>query len=326
MQRDRWTEKLARIVADIEAGNTPVPVLQLYVFGSYARGALNPNDLDLVIIHEEPSTELLGAMQQAIKTRTYSYLDSLMGARVRFEARLRQSLRRPGEKMDLLTGTSLYHVLTSHAVPPDELRLLWAADDRDWRTKVDAISLNAHAGTAPRSEFISPKLAQSLPQDVLFITQKLAEQHLILTRIPLDTLEGDEFQPPPGSLPDEYFLSNWGVKAKKCYPYACAWLTSQQSNRILITHQCELFDDLFQYRVQLGKLNLLKMNRLFDRVTLRKQCLIPFFKRGSARELLVFERGPQWKPCLADSEDGLMTERLLTLRPIVELLGGTSDG
>jgi predicted nucleotidyltransferase len=295
MHRDRWTQKLARMVAAIEAGNTPVPVLQLYVFGSFARGALNPNDLDLIIIHEEPGPELLDTIQRTSQPRTYSYFDSLVAARVRFEARLRKSLRRPAEKMDILLGTSLSFVQTSQSVPFDEIRLIWSQDDRDWCAKLDAIPLNPHAGRAPRNEFVSPKLAQALPQDVLFITQKLAEKQLALTRVPFEALHGDECQPRPGSLPDDSFLDDWGVNAMKYYPVACAWLTSQGAHRILVTHQCELFDDLFQHRVQLGKLHLIKMNTLFDRAGLRKQCLIPFFKKGDIKELLVFERGPAWR-------------------------------
>ena len=45
MHRDKFTEKLSRIVETIETQALPVKVRSLYVFGSYARGAIEPGDL-----------------------------------------------------------------------------------------------------------------------------------------------------------------------------------------------------------------------------------------------------------------------------------------
>jgi predicted nucleotidyltransferase len=59
MNREQWTKKLVRIVTDIEAGRTPAAVRELYVFGSYAHGAVECKDLDLVVIHDEPPAELI---------------------------------------------------------------------------------------------------------------------------------------------------------------------------------------------------------------------------------------------------------------------------
>jgi len=51
MHRDKFTTKLVRIVESIESGKLPMDVRELYVFGSYSRGAIQPGDLDLIIVH-----------------------------------------------------------------------------------------------------------------------------------------------------------------------------------------------------------------------------------------------------------------------------------
>lgn len=295
MLRDNWTKKLGRIVGDIEAGKTPAPVTELYVFGSYARGALEPNDLDLVVIHEAPTAAILEPFQKKADSQARSYLDSLYGGVSRFEAQLRKAIRRPGERIDILSGSALKYACASRTIPQDELRLVWSQEDRDWQSKIASLPIDPKAGTAPRDEFISPKLAQTLATDVRFVTGLLVQQRLVLTRIPVDSLQGPQYQPPPESLPDEYLLRDWGTNAKAHYPFACAWLTSQGIQRIIITGRCQVFDDQFRYRVHIGKLNFMKMIDIFTRTELHQQCLIPFFKKGYSRELLVFERGPNWK-------------------------------
>jgi predicted nucleotidyltransferase len=46
MHRDKFTDKLVRIAESIESGTLPMDVRELYVFGSYSRGAIEPGDLE----------------------------------------------------------------------------------------------------------------------------------------------------------------------------------------------------------------------------------------------------------------------------------------
>jgi predicted nucleotidyltransferase len=54
LKRDDYTKKLVKLIEKIESGKLPAKVTHLYVFGSYARGALQPHDLDLVVAYEDP--------------------------------------------------------------------------------------------------------------------------------------------------------------------------------------------------------------------------------------------------------------------------------
>src|SRR5258707_2832020 len=75
MTRDRWMEKLETIISRVEAGEAPARIREIHVFGSFARGAIEPNDLDLIVIHDRPSREVLAPLLQAVKSYSYDNLD-----------------------------------------------------------------------------------------------------------------------------------------------------------------------------------------------------------------------------------------------------------
>jgi predicted nucleotidyltransferase len=279
MNRGDLTKKLQRMIGSIEAGKTPALVKELFVFGSYARGALQPNDLDLVVIHDPPSAKLMEELKQQANAKAKTPRDFLYGAQLRFLTLMRSSLRRAGERIDIVLGCALEQALGPRRIPRDELRLLWSAADRDWQSKVAAIGVDLHAGTAPRSEFIAPKYAGASLSDVAYVTSLIQQRRLRLTRIPIESLSVLD-EPTPSAPFEEYLLRSWGVKARAHYPYAKAWLRIQKIKKPIITARCELFDDQYYYRVQLGRLHLRKMVSHFQRAALRKQCLIPFFRKG----------------------------------------------
>ena len=86
MYREQWTKKLIRMITDVESLRTPAQVRELYVFGSYARGAQECKDLDLVIVHEEPPVKLMEKLKKKAKAKGRSFLDRLAGHETRFKA------------------------------------------------------------------------------------------------------------------------------------------------------------------------------------------------------------------------------------------------
>lgn len=54
MKREQFTIKLVRMIEMIQSGTLPVRVREFYVFGSYSRGALEPGDLDVIVVHDAP--------------------------------------------------------------------------------------------------------------------------------------------------------------------------------------------------------------------------------------------------------------------------------
>ncbi|MER6952452.1 nucleotidyltransferase domain-containing protein [Streptomyces sp. NPDC000618] len=52
MKRERATEMLHEMLDNLDAGSRPLDLVdEVYVFGSYARGALQPGDLDVAVVH-----------------------------------------------------------------------------------------------------------------------------------------------------------------------------------------------------------------------------------------------------------------------------------
>lgn len=66
MKRERATELLREMLARLDAGERPLDLVdEVYVFGSYARGALEPGDLDVAVVHRtdrEFAAGLVGAL------------------------------------------------------------------------------------------------------------------------------------------------------------------------------------------------------------------------------------------------------------------------
>src|SRR6185312_15405462 len=128
MTRGRWIEKLATIISRVEAGHAPARIREIYIFGSFARGALEPNDLDLIVIHDEPGEEILAPLLRAVKSYSYDELDQSLKAYGRFQAAMRKVCRRGGERMDIKLAETLSPTATGSGPP----RGWWACTARPW--------------------------------------------------------------------------------------------------------------------------------------------------------------------------------------------------
>jgi predicted nucleotidyltransferase len=296
MNREQWTKKLARIIADIEAGRTPAAVREVYVFGSYARGAVECKDLDLVVVHEEPPVDLMDELRKKAKAAARTILESLAGHERRFNGLMGKALRRPGEDIDILMGRDLGSILQGMSIRASDLRLVWSVADRAWQEKLQGIPIDARAGAAPRDQFISPKHARTDVQAVEHVTALLREGSLKLTRIATETVDLRKSRRWTEDWADTLWLDQWGKKSLALLPYACAWLEGKKVKELDIKERGEIWDAEQRFRVQLGRLHLYWMVNLFEAEhKLKEQCLIPHARRGYGKELLIFERGPNWE-------------------------------
>ncbi|MEH6376593.1 nucleotidyltransferase domain-containing protein [Streptomyces sp. KLMMK] len=107
MKRERATRLLADMITRLEDGGWPLGLVdEVYVFGSYARGALEPNDVDVVIEHGTDKRWLGESLDASINGR-----DSYGGMRqalrgwtrgISFQFRGRSSLLDEGFELFLL--------------------------------------------------------------------------------------------------------------------------------------------------------------------------------------------------------------------------------
>lgn len=135
MKRNQWIEIISRIINDIEDGRTPVPVTELYAIGPFARGEADPQVLDLIVIHDEPSDKLLESYRKEMKS-SRSVISQLAGGMRRFEQLMLASLCRKGEHINIHRGYELCQALPSTGHQKQDILLIWSATDRDWQAKL----------------------------------------------------------------------------------------------------------------------------------------------------------------------------------------------
>jgi predicted nucleotidyltransferase len=297
MTRDRWIEKLKTIISRVEAGEAPARIREIHVFGSFARGAIEPNDLDLIVIHDRPSREVLAPLLQAVKSYSYDDLDRSFKAYLRFEAAMRKVFRRGGDRMDIVLAESFdLGVAGLVDIPRGEIRLVWSESDRDWKSHVAAIAPNSTAGRHPRHHFINVKRAGCTLDAVDKVTEMIDSGVLSLEKLRLDDINAQlnrEFQ---------HWFDHWtqircmGVDALKVLPWGMWWLQEQGAARPRIDRPTALVDEGWRFRVELGRLYPYHVFSLFESSrTVIRQCLIPYRKVREENWMYVFERGPNWE-------------------------------
>ena len=128
LNHDILLTKLQGIINTVEsAKDLPLDVKEIYVFGSLIRGKQRPSDLDLVMIHEELTSEQLELTVRAVE----GYGTSL-------EQRMNGRLKSNRENVDIVYGASLEAVMSRMRVKPSTERI-WSKDDHDWRKKLTGL-------------------------------------------------------------------------------------------------------------------------------------------------------------------------------------------
>jgi predicted nucleotidyltransferase len=69
MRREVGTRMLVDMIEAIVAGTLPVPVKAFYVFGSYARGAVAPHDLDILVVYKNPDKAYWDVLDAEMRSR-----------------------------------------------------------------------------------------------------------------------------------------------------------------------------------------------------------------------------------------------------------------
>jgi hypothetical protein len=294
--REHWVSKLNAIVARLEAGDAPARVREVYVFGSFSRGALDPHDLDLIVVHDPPTAEALAPFSDAVKGYSYDKLDQAAMAGRRFDAAMRKVFRRGSEHIDVLTGTSLREVLGGiKTLPREEVKLVWSEQDRDWGSRLAAIRPVAGAGRYPRNHFIEVRRTAGSVDDVESVTELIGGGALTLRPLELDGIEPRLNPAFRGWLDYWTRVRAFGAEALKVLPWAMWWLQEQDAPRPFIWDRTELGDEDRRFHVQLVRLYPAYVPALFAREPLMvRHCLLPRWRVREANLLYVFERGANW--------------------------------
>lgn len=282
MKRERATRILERMCRQIDGGDVPYPVTGLWLFGSYARGAPEPNDIDLLLTHE-PFESIGGPVRNYVDER-------------RKTSQLKKALRRPGEPVEIFMGASFDGVRSaSGAIRDAAFSFLWSREDREWQSKLAAIKLDSSAGSFAHGLFMKPKRAGCSLDDMEFLSRVLKEKVLTVDRLRLD----DGFcrrktWPEHAERVLDVASSRAGRKRVVCLPYAIQWLLDRDGESIWAWSN-DIYADEGRIRVQIGPINPHRIRSWFEHFhQLEAVGQILHFKRDLPRELLVFRKGERW--------------------------------
>lgn len=138
VKRERATEMLHKMLDNLDAGSRPLDLVdEVYVFGSYARGALQPGDLDVAVIHRtdtEFTEHVVGALMYG-RDPMAGMKRALKGSKRGFQFQFNQNDRLP---------------------EGSEPQLLWKRGDTraTAEERLQAMKADPDAGRAPRDAMI----------------------------------------------------------------------------------------------------------------------------------------------------------------------------
>ena len=225
MNREAFTQKLVRILEDVDAGGLPAKVLELYVFGSYAAGAAEPHDLDLMVVYEAPDREWIVENAKTWREAGMSELDAGLRAHRKHQTRLGYALRHPREMVQV----ALMPVLLERGRRirmfdvPDDAVLLWSAADRLWRPKLESL-LAGPPALPPRITTFAADRFKDVPATIRKVVTLLERGELVLARRAVG------FITMKLSPENQRLLQDWtdrrrlGKRMAEAMPYALHWL------------------------------------------------------------------------------------------------------
>lgn len=223
IRREKLLAKLGRIIENIErnpifmkevkpgstiisrlfAGILQFRVKRLWVVGSFAHGARECGDLDLVV-----ETELVGGSPNDTRNITIC-------------------VRNGETHVDVLVGTP---EANHTGMEFQGAILIWTSDDRDWQTKVSAIPVQDGDIRLPRKTDrlpISHKLLGLSLEDAENLVEKLATGHYQWDLVPYDTLTLSS-ERWPEDLRRQLHRSSSGKESRVSRDYSLEYILQQR--------------------------------------------------------------------------------------------------
>jgi hypothetical protein len=186
-------------------------------------------------------------------------------------------------------------------VKPSDLVMLWSGSDRDWQAKLAAIPVDSDAGRASRNHIFPLKRLKDDLASMNEVVEMVECQRLTLARIPADSIDCQL------NAYHARKLAVWGCLRGKqmnaTLRYAMWWFQQHRQHCDVPDHECVAWSKSRTHRAHLGRPAIAWMVAEFKRrPNLKRQCLIPYFKRQGPNELLVFQRGPEWNSSASPSD------------------------
>jgi hypothetical protein len=292
MTREKCLRIIERMVSDLQTKEAPVPCRELYVFGSFSRGATRCGDLDVVLVHDEVPS---------LKPYEHEYDDDFgEKSLARFKLAMMDVIRRPSDRIDVVLGTSLQEALRDTKIKPLRCKLVWRwhDDGEQWRDRLAAIAANPHTGSyrkklLDRTRFICPlrQLAE--------LQAHLRAGTLTVKRIPIESID-----PVLHPIWEHWYGIEMedvrrGRQSRELLRYVFWWMQqhaplpkSKRHDDLRVTvRNHSMWSDDYRFNVTFGRPRISAALWLVGKPKDVKVCLIPHLKKRDANELLEFSPG-----------------------------------
>ena len=297
MKHKAFTKKLEHILTMLCTYKFRAVPCELYVFGSYARGAPEPGDLDLLLVYDRPSTfdTELNAAKKEHGHRALSKLDET------YRSEFSRVFKR--NRMDIIfddRGFRLKSIRSDNEdglLPYNEFLLLWSKNDQDWEQKLQSIKINPNEGRAYRNHIFDIKRLKCDLEVHDHIREAIEKDELILTKVPID----DKIVPVLANAEHNRLIELHGHEYRRTSSavvrimrYGFAWLESEKQ-----VSGCHSSDNTWTSRNGThGILLNTPINYVWWMLRrtkpVAKVCWIPVVKIRQENVMLIFERGPSW--------------------------------
>jgi|GEM_PF-2600477 len=299
MKHEEHTERLRQILTALCTMSFRAIPLELYVFGSYARGASNPGDLDLFLVYE-PSSTYESECEEHRKKYGFSESRRRGGVDGEYQREFNRIFKKRG--IDIFydfRGREIESIRknTDGILPYNEFVLLWSKDDHDWESKLQSIKINPNAGRTHRNHIFDIKRLKCTLCEHDRIFDAIEKGNLVLTKEQID----DKIAPVLSNAEHNRLIESHGQKWRRTSSavvrimrYGFAWFESEKqvskrhsSDNIMVsenrTHSLLLNTPVRYIWWALRKCE-----------TTQKACWIPVIKARQENAMLIFERGLNW--------------------------------
>ena len=178
VDRSDSARRLQRVIRTLETSDDlPLGATELWIFGSYARGASHPGDLDLILVYQQRPQDVS------------AFVRSILGGDTSPEQKMNARLKRSNnERIDIIYATSLERALAEHTIA-DTPVLIWRRGETDWQLRIDSIPERPGVTSHPRPVYVFDlRQVEARAQELADIGARLDAGVLSLIRIPVDSL------------------------------------------------------------------------------------------------------------------------------------------
>lgn len=299
MKHEEHTKRLRHVLHALCTYKFRATPLELYVFGSYARGAPEPGDLDLFLVYEPPPT-FEAECEEYQKKHGFTERFRRGGVDGEYQREFNRIFKKRGK--DIIYDFRGHRIKSMRngaggILSYNDFVLLWSQDDQDWEPKLQSIIINPNEGRYHRNRFFDLDRLKCSLEEHDRIYEAIEKQKLILTKVPIDNkiipvLSNAEHN----RLIELHGRKTWCTSSAvvRIMRYGFAWFESEQQVSERYSSDHTRTSEKGTHGILLNTPVRYIWWMLSRKKPVEKVCWIPVIKARQENVMLIFERGQNW--------------------------------